>query len=226
MRCRRGLESRAAVGAASSRQCIGLFRRLPSISEADRDAPRRALSKPAAFVVLCKGLALKTELTAARLRELLHYDKATGFFWKRSPFAKKSVLVDGLRRVGKMNSTNGYVYVSADGRVYRAHRLAWLYVYGVWPTEQLDHKDRNRENNAIRNLRECNNAENSYNRGIRDDNTSGYIGVTWNRGRGKWQSQIKRGGNNKVLGLFECPREAYEEYKSAKKDIHVIRSGA
>lgn len=193
-----------------------MIQSLHSISKADRDATRRAFSKPAAFVVLTKGLTLKTELTAARLRELLHYDPETGIFIRaRGCRAGKAT--------GAMRPPKNYLYISVNGASYSAHRLAWMYVTGAWPKDQIDHRDGDRANNAFTNLRECGNAENSQNRGIRSDNASGFVGVTWDRKRKAWRSQIKKSGRNYFLGWFATPSAASEAYLLAKADLHKFQ---
>lgn len=162
--------------------------------------------------MLTKGLALKTELTAERLRELLHYDPETGVFTRRT---------GGWRgkAAGNVRPPHGYRYIHVAGRQYRAARLAWLYMTGSWPVKQIDHRDRNRLNDAWQNLRQCTNAENSWNRGKRSDNTSGFVGVTWNKKRRSWQAQIKVNGKNRVLGFSTCPSDGHTLYLRAKREI-------
>lgn len=166
--------------------------------------------------MLDKGLTLKPELTAARLRELLHYDPETGLFKRRH--GRRAGAIAGSR-----NPSHGYIIVRVDGREYRAHRLAWLYVNGCWPVEQVDHRDGDRQNNAFSNLRECNNAENSQNRRRRSDNASGFVGVTWDRQVCRWRSQIKKAGRNVCLGFFDDPARAHSAYLHAKASLHEFQ---
>ena len=58
-------------------------------------------------------------------------------------------------------SNNGYVSIRIQGKAYLAHRLAWLITYGKMPKKDIDHIDRNRQNNRIDNLREVTASENS-----------------------------------------------------------------
>ncbi len=175
--------------------------------------------------MLLKGLALKTELTAARLRELLYYEPKTGVFtWKVPPRnAKAGDIAGGVRR-------DGYVSIRCSGASYVAHRLAWLYMKGDWPAQDIDHRDGNRANNAFDNLREASDSENAQNRAIRSDNASGFPGVGWHKGKGGWQAKIGINGRRLFLGLFETPDEAHEAYLRAKERLHtfqpVHRSGA
>ena len=185
---------------------------------ADRDATRRALSKPAAFVVLCKGLALKETLTAARLRELLHYDPETGVFtWLKVRAPHKVGSVAGTR------SKPGYIYITINQRSYAAHRLVWLYVHGVFPKHQIDHRDGDQGNNRIVNLREATNSQNHQNvTASRNGSSGGYLGVTYDRARGKWQAQIKQEGKYRFLGRHATPEAAFIAYCEAKATFHTF----
>jgi HNH endonuclease len=75
------------------------------------------------------------ELTAERLRDLLHYAAETGMFtWKHTRCARAKA----GQRAGCKNDKR-YIIIRVDGRIHLAHRLAWLYVHGVWPKDQIDH---------------------------------------------------------------------------------------
>src|SRR5690606_5927947 len=95
------------------------------------------------------------DLTAARLRELLHYDPETGIFiWLPKPqsaFSKsrhhKAAYTRYAGKVAGSLKKRGYCYIKIDGVMYGAHRLAWLYVHGCWPLNQIDHMNRQRADN-------------------------------------------------------------------------------
>jgi hypothetical protein len=91
----------------------------------------------------------QAKLTAERLRERLRYDAETGAFTRRvgSSNARAGDMA------GSVHST-GYVRISIDGGKYTAHHLAWLYVHGVWPSDQIEHINGKRSDNRIANLRE------------------------------------------------------------------------
>ncbi len=131
-----------------------------------------------------------------RLHELLNYNSETGIFiWKVS----KSRNVRAGSVAGSLH-TNGYIYITIDGKKYFGHRLAWLYVHGYFPEHGIDHKDQVRHHNWIDNLREvsdvCNlrNAKPTY-----ANNTSGIKGVYKDKATKKWQAQIMI--NKKQIGL-------------------------
>ncbi len=123
-------------------------------------------------------------LTIERLKALLQYDPATGYFnWK----VKRRGVTPG-RPAGYVSK--GYRYVSIDGRTYLSHRLAWFYMKGVFPKGQVDHKNRCKDDNRWDNLREANNAQQAMNTDMRVNNTSGYRGVYYYKG--KWVAMLGR----------------------------------
>ena len=155
------------------------------------------------------------QLTAARLRELLSYDPNTGIFcWQVSRGSGKRGL-----RAGRKND-EGYIEISIDSRFYKAHRLAWLYVHGCWPAEQMDHRNGVRTDNRIANLREATHAENQQNKAIHRNNTSGHPGVYWNKQSRKWQVQMRNAGRFLHLGYFDDFADAVAARVRAKAALH------
>ena len=153
------------------------------------------------------------ELTAEYLRSILHYDPATGIFtWKVST-ARRVKVGD----IAGYSNGNGYLQISVQSRRYQAHRLAWLYMYGEWPEDQLDHINRNRSDNRISNLRDVSHKQNNQNKSKRSDNTSGHPGVFWHKQSSKWQAQIKHDYKHIHLGLFKTIEEALSARKAAEK---------
>jgi rare lipoprotein A (peptidoglycan hydrolase) len=138
----------------------------------------------------------KGDLTQSRLKECLHYDPATGVFTRlRTVGAAKAgtPVTYSLKR-------GGYIAVWIDGFLYTAHRLAWLYMTGVWPSHEIDHKDRVPTNNAFANLREVTSQQNQQNRGIQSNNTSGVAGVAWCKNTKRWRALIVVNNKNVWLG--------------------------
>jgi hypothetical protein len=148
-----------------------------------------------------------------RLRELVHYDPTTGVFTRK--------VLCGGRVEGSIAGTlhcDGYLKFSVDNRLYLAHRLAWLFVYGEWPPNQIDHINGNRADNRIVNLRLATPAENSRNRRRHQNNISGFKGVI--RQRAKWHAQIMVNGRWHRLGGFSTPEEAHAAYCEAAPKFH------
>ena len=164
-----------------------------------------------------------------RVQELLRYDPATGnIYWK---VGKSNILAGSL--AGRLRS-DGYRTIKIDGRDYYSHRIAWLLVTGMWPEDQIDHKNGIRSDNRLENLRECNSFQNKQNEkkkarfaGIPP--SSKLIGAWWNSKTEKWCSDITYYGNRVVLGSFDTEIEAHNAYKKAKLRFHdfnpVPRSG-
>jgi hypothetical protein len=146
-----------------------------------------------------------------RLKYLLDYNEFTGILSRKYPGPGIKVGPAGTLK-------DGYIYIVVDGKQYLAHRLIWLYVYGSFPENQIDHIDRNRSNNRLNNLREATKRQNQWNIGPRSRNKSGYKGVS-KRGN-KWRARININGYDKWLGIFPTEKEAYTAYCSAAKQLH------
>jgi HNH endonuclease/AP2 domain len=160
---------------------------------------------------------LRQDITAEQLRSQLKYDPETGVF-------VRLVAIGSSVKVGDIAGATtyfGYRAISVFGRLYKSHRLAWLYVYGQWPIGRLDHWDGDRMNNAIANLREATKTQNAQNlKTAHRDNKSGLIGVTWDQSRELWQSRIRADGKQMHLGRFATPEDAHQAYLAAKHRLH------
>lgn len=152
-------------------------------------------------------------LTQSRLKELMSYDPNTGEFSRK--------ISRGGAKVGDVSGTNndGYMQLRVDGKSYKAHRLAWLYVMGRWPDKDIDHINGVRCDNRIVNLREATRAENKQNtRLAHADSRSGLLGVV--RHRSQWQARIGVNGKKLHLGSFETAEAAHAAYLAAKAEVH------
>ena len=147
------------------------------------------------------------------LRKLLRYNYDTGkLFWReRTP----DVFKDGKQSAewicSRWNSTfannetftavskNGYLTGEILGKKLLSHRVIWAIVTGFWPVDQIDHEDHDRQNNKFGNLFEATRQENMKNQSMSKLNTSGHVGVVWNKEKSKWQAQI--GVNRKIINL-------------------------
>jgi hypothetical protein len=158
---------------------------------------------------------MKAPLTADRLHELLDYDPLTGvFLWRvrRGPRAPAGRIAGSAwpNKSGKF-----YRRIMVDGRMYLAHRLAWLYVKGQWPLYEVDHRDSDGLNNTWINLREATRAQQSANTVLHVDSTTGFKGVT-KRGR-RFGAKIVLRKRPIHLGYFDTPDEAHVAYVNAAK---------
>ncbi len=156
-------------------------------------------------------------LTQERLKELLHYDQETGVFTWISRVAKHTKIGDVAGYRGQ------YIFIRIEGELHRAHRLAWLYVYGEWPNQDIDHKNRDKHDNSIANLRLATDSENLFNASLRSDNTSGHRGVSWSERDKVWRTYISQGGGKHVsLGQFRTRDEAVAARKAAEESRGIF----
>ncbi|WP_217992144.1 HNH endonuclease signature motif containing protein [Providencia rettgeri] len=112
--------------------------------------------------------------------------------------------------------TTGYVEIQIDGIRYKAHRLAWLYCYGVMPDKQVDHINSCKTDNRITNLREATRSQNQQNTGLTKSNKSGRKGVYFRDG--KWQAQAQINGKKYHLGRHKSIDEASKVYEEFCKE--------
>lgn len=155
-------------------------------------------------------------ITQERLKQLLNYDPDTGVFrWlvNRKPTIRAGDVAGCTRR--------GYAIIKIDQRIYFSHRLAWLYAYGRWPTGDVDHINRARNDNRLCNLRECSRSENCQNTSRRLRNTSGHKGVSWVSSRNKWVAQIVIHGKNVNLGRYALLEDAIAARNAAEKKYYT-----
>jgi len=110
----------------------------------------------------------------------------------------------------------GYLSIGLLGRQYRSNRLAFLMYWGYLP-KFIDHKDRDKLNNRIDNLRKCTNIKNQQNVGVNKSNTSGYKGVSWNKETNKWLVIIRINKKQTYLGRFTCRHEAARVWNTAAR---------
>ncbi len=155
-------------------------------------------------------------LTQEYLKSILHYDLETGIWtWlvKRRPNIK-------IGNIAGNKDFYGYIRIKIDGKTYRAHRLAWFYMTGEWPEDQLDHKNLNKSNNVWDNLREANNSKNQANKYKYSNNTSGIKGVVWDKQRSLWRAQIRTNKKTINLGRYVDKNQAALAYEQAAIKYH------
>jgi len=157
-------------------------------------------------------------LTVERLRELLKYDPETGIFTRKVANSRRVKVGD---EAGTL-STSGYVQIRIGYQRYSAHRLAWFYMTGDWPDQNIDHINCIRDDNRFANLREATFAENSGNASKRSDNSSGFKGVFFNKRTGAWMAAIQVRGKKQHLGYFGSAASAHAAYCVAAVRAHGV----
>lgn len=150
------------------------------------------------------------------VKALFEYDCTSGIFIRKLTTGTKAK----IGSVAGVVNESGYIEIAVNGHKYRAHRLAWLYCFGEFPEQQLDHIDNNRSNNSLDNLREASNLENSYNKGISSLNTTGYKGVSIDKRSNRYRAYITVDGKQKSLGYYATAPEAAAAYIEAAQTLH------
>jgi len=166
-------------------------------------------------------MVTRTLPSRALLQQLLNYDPLTGvFMWKPRPREMFRTARDcrawNTKNAGKPAGSladQGHIDIRLEGLAFKAHRLVWLHVYGEPVPERIDHKDRNRTNNRIGNLRAATHAQNLANTGLWKSNTTGFRGVS--RKRNKFWARITVNRQHIHLGTFTTAEEAARAYNEA-----------
>ena len=106
-------------------------------------------------------------------------------------------------------------------RTSKLHREIMERVLGrnLTSDEEVDHEDLDKLNNRRRNLRLADRFKNNQNKGIRSSNTSGYVGVWWNKRDKRWYAQILSNGERKHIGCFKNPDDAARAYDTKAKEL-------
>lgn len=152
-------------------------------------------------------------LTQERLRELMTYEPETGIFTcnvRRTKNGKMSRR--GGKPAGAVDKSIGYIIIGIDYEKYYAHRLAWFWMRGEWPTDKVDHEDTDGTNNKWSNLRDASQAQNGMNRGVPSNNKAGLKGVSLCKATGLYRADIGINGKSINLGRVDCPAVAHFAY--------------
>jgi hypothetical protein len=162
---------------------------------------------------------MNSTLTQEELRARLHYDPVTGLFTRR--------IATGRFRVGEVagskTSHDGktYIRICVLGVDYYAHRLAWFYMTGEWPAEEVDHRNGVGTDNWFENLRHADRAINAQNlQRAHHDNPVGVLGVSWVKAKGCYRASLTVNKKSRYLGYFDTVEEAQACYLEAKRRIH------
>jgi hypothetical protein len=160
---------------------------------------------------------MSDSLTAARLREVLDYDPETGVFTWRVQTSKRINIGDRAGYIDARPNKGGYRYISIDDVTYFAAHLVVLWMTGKWPTDDVDHINRIRDDDRWINLRRGSRSENSANARARGGKYSKLKGVSFNHPAGKYQAQIKVNYRQRYLGLFDTAEAAHAAYCAAAR---------
>jgi hypothetical protein len=145
-----------------------------------------------------------------QVREFLEY-RDGNLYWRVSLNRRISV----GDRAGSFCKVRGYIVVKVNGESFLAHRLIWVIVHGAWP-DQIDHINHVRHDNRLENLREATLQENCKNKSMQSNNTSGVMGVVWDKENKKWIARIKVKGKQINLGRYTDKVAAKAKRKMAE----------
>jgi len=138
-------------------------------------------------------------LTQDQVKSLFHYDSENGIFkWRFNNGGRVSA-----NNIAGCKNHHGYIVIFFKKKIYQAHRLAWLYVHGYMPPQQIDHINRDRSDNRLINLRLATHSLNNQNKKIQINNTSGFKGVSYDKKIKKWVSNIGINNKNNRIGRYE-----------------------
>ena len=155
--------------------------------------------------------------TVERLREVLNYDPLTGIFTHRIGRKGRGTRAGAI--AGRIRAYDGYCRIGLDGERYFAHRLAWLYVTGKWPSSDIDHISGEKADNRFANLRLATGSENLANAPRPRHNTTGLKGVNWHGKAGRWRATIKKDRKPIHIGYFDSAIEAHAAYVAKAKEL-------
>lgn len=147
---------------------------------------------------------IKETKAAKNIHKYLKYDPDTGeFTWLkfRAGYIKPGDKAGSLRN-------DGYVHIKYNGRVFKAHRLAWYFTHGYFPENPIDHINCVKSDNCIKNLREVSHVCNLQNREVYTNNTSSITGVSYHKCRGKWRANIRLLNKQIYLGHYTSKLDA------------------
>lgn len=156
----------------------------------------------------------KHTITQEELKKKIYYNPKLGkFYWiEASGSASEGDEACAI--------TNGYVTIKLNGKLFQAHRLAWLYKTGEMPIYNIDHINGIRTDNRFCNLRDATQSQNCMNQGISANNSSGYKGVSWHKKTGKWQVACKIKTKHYYLGVYDTAIQASRVYQEFAKTHH------
>lgn len=151
----------------------------------------------------------RNKIALDEVKKVVQYNPYTGlFFW--------IIKRNGVLKTGIAGHSSKYVRIKINGVSYSASCLAWLWMTGIWPEHEIDHRDLNKHNNAWDNLRAATRAQNMQNAPCwKKGKLSKYKGIHWKKDCSKWEAKIGLGGHQKYLGRFDSEQEAHAAYVQA-----------
>ena len=160
------------------------------------------------------------KLTAEYVRSILDYDPETGIFVWKVRDIEGSWNSNWAGTEAGYSRKDGYLVISFKGKIWYAHRLAWLIMTGEMPESEIDHEDTNPKNCKWKNLRIATPIQNNANKGKNKNNTSGFKGVFFSKEKNKWMGQLKHNGKSYWCGYHDSPEAAHSAYVKKSNELN------
>lgn len=161
-------------------------------------------------------------LTQKQILELFEYRDGSLYWKRRIPTRKEDKFFNTLyagKKAGSFHKSTGYRRLNYDHVDYLEHVLIFVMFKGYQPV-CVDHKDGNKLNNCISNLRPSDEASNAWNSKLSKNNSSGYKGVSFHKSAKKWQGRLRCRGVNYSTGLYATPEEAFKSLSLLREKLH------
>ena len=156
-------------------------------------------------------------ISQSDLKKMLWYDPETGAFrWRHE---SRNGAIKPWDVAGTMEK-QGYIKIQYAQKGYLAHRLAWLYVYGYTPELTVDHINGIRDDNRICNLRLATVKQNSENRKLNKNNSTGHCGVYYSSKDKKYVARIMHNKKQIEVGYFDSLEKAAKAVQEKRKELH------
>lgn len=146
-----------------------------------------------------------------KFRQRLIYDPRTGVFVWKQHRCKNFI----GKRAGFLNKSTKYWIITIDNKHHQGHVVAWAMHYGVLPKFDIDHRNTEKADNWIMNLRRSNKSNNGANRPMQRTNTSGFKGVFWMKKAKTWLVQIRARNQLYYIGIYKNKVDAARAYDAA-----------
>lgn len=177
-------------------------------------------------------MTAKSDITQELLRQLIRFEADTGkYYWLPRPVEmfEATTTRSAEHHCNLWNSrfadtelferdTSGdYPKARILGRLTKAHHVVWIYHYGEWPKQHIDHINHDRTDIRLENLRLVTRKENSRNTSMSRRNKTGVTGVSWRKTNNKWYAQINSGIKQRVnLGYYDNIEDAIKARRDAE----------